>query len=58
MVQVLSCDALEDNAKGRGLKVVVETVVELVSMDCRLEHQQPQHHQMVLQCRECMRRRG
>lgn len=51
MVQVLSRDALEDNAKGRGFEVVVETVVELVPMDCRLKHQQPQHHQVVLQRR-------
>lgn len=51
MIQVLPRDALEDDAEGRGLQVVMETEVELVPMDCRLKHQQPQHHQVVLQHR-------
>lgn len=48
MVQVLPRDALEDDAEGRNLQVVAEAVVELVPIDCGLEHQQPQHHQVVL----------
>lgn len=51
VIQVLPSDALEDDAEGRGLQVVMETEVELVAMDSRLEHQQSQHHQMVLQHR-------
>lgn len=58
MIQVLSRDALEDDAEGRGLQVVVETEVELVPMDCRLEHQQPQQHQMVLQRRAHVKRKA
>jgi hypothetical protein len=48
MVQVLACDALEDNAEGGDLEVVVKAVVELVSRDRHLKHQQPQHRQVVL----------
>lgn len=49
MIQVLPRDALEDDAEGRGLQVIMETEVELVPMDSRLKHQQPQNHEMVLQ---------
>lgn len=49
VIQVLPRDALEEDAERWGLQVVMETEVELVPMDCRLEHQQPQHHQVVLQ---------
>lgn len=49
VIQVLPSDALEDDAEGRNLQVVMETVVELVVLDSRLKHQQPKHHQMVLQ---------
>lgn len=52
LIQVLPSDALEDDAEVRGLQVVMETEVELVAMDSRLKHQQPQYHQMVLQHRE------
>lgn len=52
MIQVLPCDALEDDAKGWRLKVVMETEVELMAMDSSLEHQESQHHQMVLQHRK------
>lgn len=48
MIQVLPRDALEDDAEGRNLQVVVEAVVELVPVDSGLKHQQPQHHQVVL----------
>lgn len=48
VIQVLPRDALEDDAEGRNLQVVVEAVVELVPIDSGLEHQQPQHHQVVL----------
>lgn len=48
MIQVLPRDALEDDAEGRNLQVVVEAVVELVPIHCGLEHQQPQHQQVVL----------
>lgn len=51
MIQVLSCDSLEDDAEGRSLQIIAETEVELVPMDGRLKHQQPQHHQMILQHR-------
>lgn len=51
MIQVLPCDALEDDAEGGWLKVIMETKVELVAMDSCLKHQQSQHHQMVLQHR-------
>lgn len=49
MIQVLPRDSLEDDAEGQRLQVVVETEVELVAMDSRLERQQAQHHQMILQ---------
>ena len=49
VIKVLPRDALEDDAEGRGLQVVMETEVELVPMDGCLEHQQPEHHQVVLQ---------
>lgn len=48
MIQVLPGDALEDNAEGWRLQAVIETKVELVAVDSRLEHQQTQDHQMVL----------
>lgn len=48
VIQVLPGDALEDDAEGRSLQVVVEAKVELVPTNCGLEHQQPQHHQVVL----------
>lgn len=51
VIQVLPCDALEDDAEGRGLELVMETEVELVPMDRCLKHQQPEHHQVVLQHR-------
>lgn len=38
VIQVLPRDALEDDAEGRRLQVVVETEVELVPVDRRLEH--------------------
>lgn len=46
---MLPSDTLEDDTEVRGLQVVTETEEELVAMDSCLEHQQPQHHQMVLQ---------
>lgn len=48
VIQVLPRDALEDDAEGWRLKVVMETEVELVAMDSSLKHEQSQHHQMVL----------
>lgn len=58
VIQVLSCDALEDDAEGGGLKVIMETKVELVAMDSRLEHQQSQHQQMVLPHRNKLKVKG
>lgn len=48
-IEVLPRDAVEDDAEGWRLQVVTETEVELVAMDSRLEDEQPEHHQMVLQ---------
>ena len=52
VIKVLPGDALEDDAEGWRLQVIMETEVELVAVDRCLEQKQPQHHQMVLQRRK------
>ena len=48
-VQVLPADPREDDAEVVRLQVVTEPVVQLVTVHRDLEHQQPQHHQVVLE---------
>lgn len=52
MVEVLPCDSLKEDAEWRRLEAVMETEINLVTMNGRLENQQPQNQQVVLQHNE------